>query len=55
MMIHIKEDLEIKKLTEFYNFLVYMAVRTSMELRYEEKRNCGVFFIYTLILIFYNN
>ena len=35
----IKALAQVGKLTEFYNFLVYMAARTSMELRYEDIAN----------------
>jgi predicted AAA+ superfamily ATPase len=39
----IKDLAQVGKLTEFYNFLVYMAARTSMELRYEDiANNIGV-------------
>lgn len=39
----IKGLAQVGKLTEFYNFLVYMAARTSMELRYEDiANNIGV-------------
>ncbi|WP_160558825.1 hypothetical protein [Parablautia muri] len=39
----IKELALVGKLGEFYDFLVFMAARTSMELKYSEIANASVY------------